>query len=152
MNVSKMYVPNVGKWIKYYQDIVDGKKSSYNHERTVKQRGSGLSNNSSEFMIPIDSNETQGEKALPARRMDVDLVSPVQQVVEQAKSELKRKRTPITRQSRSKRRSIHISKRRKHLKKRRHIKKKSKKKATQGKKKKSTKKVKRNDIVSQWLR
>lgn len=154
MNISRMYVPNVGKCMKYYQDVAAGRESPYTNVRNVKQRGSGLTQNSYEFMIPIDENHGRGEKALPARTVELDLVLPVQQVVEQAKSELKRKRSPSARQSRSTRRRVRISKSRKHPKSTKKRTKKSLRKTTRvtGKNKKSPKKVKRNDLVSQWLR
>lgn len=111
MNVSKMYVPNVDKWMKYYTDVASGKENAYvgNTKRYVNQSGGGLSRNSSEFMVAIDDSHGDGEKSLPAREVNVAMVSPAQQVVEQAKSELKRTRTSSAHQSSRKRRRRNTS-------------------------------------------
>lgn len=174
MNISSMYVPNVGKWMKYYQDAARGKENAYmnNTEKNIKQWGGGLSTNSNEFMIPIDKNSGEGEKSLPARDIDVKLVSPSQQIVEQAKSELKRKRTTSRHHSTPKRRRVHTPRVKNYLKhkkqtkretnlKRKPNKKVSKKGKTinrktpkQGKTNKKRRDSRRNtnkNLISQWL-
>jgi len=111
MNVSKMYVPNVEKWMRYYKDIASGKENVYmeNSQRNVKQRGGGLSQNSNEFMIDIDKKNRGGEKSLPAKTINFEMISPAQQVVEQAKSELKREHSLDSRHSFKRRRGVHTS-------------------------------------------
>ena len=92
-----MYIPNADKWIKYYKDVVDGKTDNFNTSRNIKQRGGSISGNSNEFMIPIDNSMKNNENN--TKRFDVNLVSPVQQTIEQAKSEIKRKRPSSTHHS-----------------------------------------------------
>lgn len=147
MNISKMYVPNVGKWMKYYQEVAQGKENAYTTDtkRNTKQFGGGLLHNSNEFMIPIDKSDKEGEKSLPSREVNVNMVSPVQQNVEQVKSEIKRKHSPRHRQSAKKRRLVNIS----------HSKKRLQRKVNKVKPVKSKAKVKKSkkrSLISQWLR
>lgn len=157
-----MYVPNVGKWMKYYQDVVQGKENAYvnNVNRNVKQWGGGISQNANEFMIPIDKNNNEGEKSLPAREIDVNMVSPAQQVVEQAKSALKRHRRSSSRHLSAKRCRVRTSKRQLKSVKRKQTKK-SRRQSTRKPTRKSTKKAskksskkrhKSRNLISQWLR
>jgi len=111
MNVSKMYVPNVEKWMKFYKNIASGKENVYtdNTKRNTNQKGGGLSQNSNEFMIDIDKKNRGGEKSLPIQNINLEMVSPAQQVVEQARSKLKREHSPHIHHSAKKRRGVHTS-------------------------------------------
>jgi len=140
MNISKMYVPNVDKWVRYYKDVASGKENVYieNTTRDVKQRGGGLSQNPNEFMISIDKSNRQGEKSLPAREINLNMISPAQEVVERAKSELKREHSPQFYHSSKRFRRVHSSSKKQNRRKK-SIKKLTKKKTTKTASKKTTK-------------
>jgi len=96
----------------FYKNIASGKENVYsdNTKRNTKQRGGGLSQNSNEFMIDIDKKNREGEKSLPIQKINIDLVSPAQQVVEHARSELKREHSLQTRQLSKRPRPTHTKK------------------------------------------
>lgn len=87
MNVSNLYVPNAEKWIEYYKNVARGNINSYDTAQRRKQRGGNISSDFSNFMIPIDQFNHNTKKVTD---LDVNMVSPVQQVVDQAKSEVMR--------------------------------------------------------------
>jgi len=89
MDASDMYVPNVNKWMEYYKNIGTGKNNNYNTARSINQRGGSISGNVNEFMIPIDDYAKGMEKESTQNKLSVNLVSPTQQTVEQAESEVK---------------------------------------------------------------
>lgn len=86
MDVSNLYIPNVENWMNYYKDVAMGKSNLYNTSRGLKQRGGNITGSSSEFMIPIPRSTQKPSTS----DIDLKLVSPVQQIVEQAKSEINR--------------------------------------------------------------
>ena len=96
MNIGRIYVPNPQKWVRYYQNMSNGNHNPY---VTRMQTGSGLgstggviSNSSSTFMIPIENNE-HVKRPHSMDKINVEMVSPAQQTVEQANDELRRSKS-----------------------------------------------------------
>lgn len=87
MDVSKMYVPNPQKWISYDEQIARGEHNAYinNKNRRTVQKGGSIGRSTVGFM---DSIEPSSSRQKLSER--IELVSPVQQVVDQAKSEIDR--------------------------------------------------------------
>lgn len=83
MNPEKLYVPNPQKWITFYKRLADGKIKQY----SVNQIGAGENHQSS--ILPVDKFISQSEVKLP-KQTALKLVSTTEQMVDQAKSELKR--------------------------------------------------------------
>ena len=83
MDSSKLYVPDPQKWVKFYRNMADGKFSLY----SSNQVGGGQP--SQFFITPIDSYVDKSESS-EAKRAPIKLVSPSEQTVSQAKSELER--------------------------------------------------------------
>lgn len=83
MDSNKFYVPNVHKWIKYYQERRNDPYIQSGYQR--KQVGGSLSGAEGSFMVPIDDRSPAINQSNP---VELKLVSPSQQVVEQAKAEL----------------------------------------------------------------
>lgn len=83
MDNKRFYVPNVQKWIKYYQKRINDPimKSGY----VGKQVGGSLSGGEGTFIVPIEDETVENKNSNPVK---LTLVSPTQQVVEQAKAEL----------------------------------------------------------------
>ena len=91
----KMYIPNHEKWIKYYENM---SKSEHPESRFVhgkrfhkSQTGGSIGKSVGAFMIPIEKKRAPRDKK--DEDIKVNLVSPAQQVVEQAESELQREHT-----------------------------------------------------------
>ncbi|CAC5413712.1 unnamed protein product [Mytilus coruscus] len=84
-NTDKMYIPNVNQWTRYYQHVVSGQSNAY-----VAHMKSGYNkeSKSGSFMIPIlnKSYPIRTEKEI---NFVVRLVSPSEQIVNQAKEEIK---------------------------------------------------------------
>lgn len=91
-----MFIPNTQKWIQYYQN---GDKNGHNPyinyiHREGKQIGGGsLSGSPRQFITPIG----QPNKSSHEERVTVQLVSPVQQTIDQAKDEVERNKESIKR-------------------------------------------------------
>ncbi|CAG2223460.1 unnamed protein product [Mytilus edulis] len=84
-NTDKMYIPNVNQWTRYYQNVVSGQSNAYvNHMKSGYNKGS----QSGSFMIPI-SNKSYPIRAEKENNFVVRLVSPSEQIVNQAKEEIK---------------------------------------------------------------
>ena len=87
-----MYIPSVNKWVQYYEDMAKGYQNPFTHQKggQVKQIGGSLSGSQGPYIIPIEetSKTTDSKQSNPIK---VDLISPSQQIVEQAKSELQNK-------------------------------------------------------------
>ena len=84
--MDKLYVPDPNKWVKYYQGVVTGKTNPY-AEQMTKQIGGSIKRMSNQFLIPVgDRHKTTDQ---PSTDVKLQLVSPAQQVVEQAKDEIK---------------------------------------------------------------
>lgn len=84
---KKMYVPDPKKWIDFYHSVSSGNTNPYIMYGRINQRGGALMGSSKQFMIPLE-NKTHSK----LQQMDVpkvQLVSPAEQVVQQAKDELR---------------------------------------------------------------
>lgn len=84
--MSTLYVPDATKWIQYYKDIVQkslnpDKRCNLNHE-SIRQ--------TTEIESPIRIN-ISSEKPPSPEKAHITVVSPVEQTVDQAKSEIDRK-------------------------------------------------------------
>ena len=77
--------------MQYYKNIAEGKVNSYTTNRSTNQRGGSISGKANDFMIAIDDG--QNEKETPSKTLNVSLVSPSQQTVDQAKSEINHEKT-----------------------------------------------------------
>jgi len=82
-----MYVPNPQKWISYYEQIARGEHNAYinNKNRRTVQKGGSIGRSTVGFMDSIGPSSSR--QKLSER---IEMVSPVQQVVDQAKSEIDR--------------------------------------------------------------
>ena len=92
MMSSKDFVPNPDKWIRFFK-----KGAEKNFEPYTWGKG----------IIPIDGGKP---KAVSTGRLKIEAVTPAQQTVEQAKSELLRKTTTILRKQRGSGKRIFNSK------------------------------------------
>jgi hypothetical protein len=83
MDVSKMYVPNP-----QYEQIARGEHNAYinNKNRRTVQKGGSIDRSTVGFMDSIGPSSSR-QKQLSER---IEMVSPVQQVVDQARSETNR--------------------------------------------------------------
>ena len=91
-----MYIPDTQKWIHYYQNL--GKNghnpyTNYSHHGKKQIGGGSISGSPRQFITPIGqpSKFDQGEK------YTINLVSPVQQTIDQAKDEVERTEQGIKR-------------------------------------------------------
>lgn len=93
MNANKnLYVPDTKKWTMFYMQVGNGDVNPYtNHTMKGYQRGGGLRNKTSPYMLSID-NYTRGATERDVNHK-INMTSPAEQVVEQAKSEIKRDKT-----------------------------------------------------------
>ncbi|CAC5395727.1 unnamed protein product [Mytilus coruscus] len=147
--MDRMYVPNPQNWVKYYENILKGNHNPYINQNgggKRKQVGGSLIGSPGTFMIPIE-NVDHLENQNSSDPLTVKLVSPAQQTVEQAKTELqvlkkaiKPKASPKPISSTKKRRTVKTSRA---LQKRKSGSKKEKKTFTHRKIKKSTKKIRK---------
>lgn len=98
MDSNKMYVPNPQKWMTYYESMAKGYHNPYVDQKggQGKQIGGSLSGNRGTLMVPIEEIP-HSTNSLSSNPVKVNLVSPSQQVVEQAKSELQIVRKGIKR-------------------------------------------------------
>lgn len=115
MDISKLYIPNTNKWIKYYEDLQNGKKPYANGYIGMNQNGGSIASMNATYMIPVEkhiNHHNTENKPIPFK-----VVSPAQGVVDRAKSEVKRsvteqtdlkkiKRRESSKKSRSKRRRL----------------------------------------------
>lgn len=83
-----MYVPDPKKWIDYYKNVSYGHINSHLTYGRKNKTGGALMGSTKQFMIPIGNNNhvVSQQNDLPK----LQLVSPVEQVVQQAKEELKK--------------------------------------------------------------
>ncbi|CAG2255207.1 unnamed protein product [Mytilus edulis] len=85
--MDRMYVPNPQKWVKYYENMAKGNHNPYINQSwdgKRKQVGGSLFGSQGTFMIPIE-NVDHLENQNSSNPLTVQLVSPAQQTVEQAK-------------------------------------------------------------------
>jgi len=97
--MDKMYIPNTQKWIQYYQNLGKNGHNPYLHysQRDRKQIGGGsLSGSPQQFITPVGPEHKSDHE----EKVTVNLVSPVQQSIDQAKDEVKRNRQGIKRKRR----------------------------------------------------
>lgn len=88
---NKMYVPDTKKWTMFYTHINRGSVNPYtDHTMKEYQRGGGLRNKTSPYMISIDNYTKRAVEQ--DTNPKINMTSPAEQVVEQAKSEVKRKK------------------------------------------------------------
>ena len=85
---GRLYVPDTKKWTNFYTQISKGNVSPYiDHTMKRYQRGGGLRNNTSPFMVSIDKYARElNEREI---RPKIKITSPS----EQAKSEVVREKT-----------------------------------------------------------
>lgn len=83
-----MYVPDPKKWIDYYKNVSSGHINPHLTYGRKSQTGGALMGSTKQFMIPIGNNNhvMSQQNDLPK----LQLVSPAEQVVQQAKEELKK--------------------------------------------------------------
>lgn len=89
MDSKNMYIPNHEKWLTYYENIAKHKHSSPvpGVKSAVVQEEGGLTTLSNQFIIPIEKGK------IPRGSNDaskIKLISPSQQTVQQAESEIER--------------------------------------------------------------
>ncbi|CAC5365504.1 unnamed protein product [Mytilus coruscus] len=88
MDVSNLYVPNVTKWIKYYQDTINKHTLNGKHRN---QRGGSLVSGAKTFITPIEYNKKNTPSQMEVSDVPVKIISPAQAVVEQASTEIDHK-------------------------------------------------------------
>lgn len=94
--MDKMYIPNTQKWIQYYQNLdKDGHNPylNYIHRGGTQIGGGSLSGSPRQFITPVG----HPHKTDKDEKITVNLVSPVQQSIDQAKDEIKRNNQGIKR-------------------------------------------------------
>lgn len=80
-----LYVPDPQKWTNFYLQI--HRVSPYaDHTMKGYQRGGGLRNKTSPFMLSIDKHAIDSND----KNIKLNVTSPAEQVVDQAKSEVRR--------------------------------------------------------------
>lgn len=106
------YVPNQAKWIKYY-DSAPTSEHPYNHnfERCRKQTGGSIGKIGENTMIPIETLHFKSSSKTP--EVKVELISPAQQVVEQAVSEIQREKNTKRKECGDREQSTKVDRRRK---------------------------------------
>lgn len=91
MNPNQLYVPNHEKWIKYYESVGTTEHPYYyihSSRRSKTHTGGSISKTGRNEIIPIEKHSRRhGDKTSEVK---VEFVSPAQQVVEQAASEMQR--------------------------------------------------------------
>lgn len=89
---KKMYVPDTKKWTMFYTHINRGGVNPYtDHTMKEYQRGGGLRNKTSPYMISIDNYTKRAVEQ--DTNPKINMTSPAEQEVEQAKSEVKREKS-----------------------------------------------------------
>lgn len=114
MNQNQQYIPNHEKWLKYYDSIgtsehpgyyiYSGRRSNGNTAGSVGKFGK---NN----IIPIETHTKKSGDKKP--EVKVEFVSPAQQVVEQAASEIKREKRIKRKSSLSSKQSVKSNRKKK---------------------------------------
>lgn len=109
MDVTKIYVPDPQKWIKYYQHMADIRKPSRIYQWTgINQSGGSISGIGNSYMIPVESSSTSNISHKD--NTNVKLISPAQSTVDQAASEIKRTVTTSNHKGRQRRQRKHTRK------------------------------------------
>ncbi|KAK3107677.1 hypothetical protein FSP39_019681 [Pinctada imbricata] len=108
MDGGKLYIPNAQKWIKFYTQLSKGMVNPYaDHTYKGYQRGGGLKNNTSPFMMPIDKYTKESNDE--ATQLQINMTSPAEQVVQQAKSEVAQENLVKKRNKKRKHKNIKAS-------------------------------------------
>lgn len=88
--MERLYIPNAQKWVQYYGNMAKGNRNLYVNQNGYgkrKQIGGSLVGSQGTYMIPVeDTASINGHDS--KNSMTIKLVSPAQQIVEQAKSEI----------------------------------------------------------------
>lgn len=93
MNTSQNYIPNPQKWTQFYKGFVSGHHNSYSMPPSYSnQHGGSITASPSSFMIPIEDKRDQDSSH---QKKKLTVISPAQQVVEQAKLTLQRQNRPV---------------------------------------------------------
>jgi hypothetical protein len=88
---KKLYVPDIKKWTKFYMAVNKGNVNPYtDHTMKGYQRGGGLRNKTSPYMLSIDTYTKDMD--VTDNNPKINMTSPAEQIVEQAKSEVKREK------------------------------------------------------------
>ena len=90
MNVRNLYVPDPQKWAKYYEKTVSGEYNPYANKlkNNLNQVGGSLNMPNRGFIVPIDAHaKNNTHESEPVK---LKMISPTEQIVEQARNELKR--------------------------------------------------------------
>jgi len=130
--MDKMHIPNTQKWIHYYQNLgKDGHNPyvNYAHRRGKQIDGGSLSGSPQQCITRVGPSHKGGHDG----KVTVNVVSPVQQSIDQAKDEVKRNMQGIKRKRADKTVSPTRKRRRKQIKKMKKVSKKKVKKKLQGK-------------------
>ncbi|CAC5365518.1 unnamed protein product [Mytilus coruscus] len=106
MDVSNLYVPNVTKWIKYYQDTIN------KHTLNGKHRNQ-LVSGAKTFIVPIEYKKKNTHSQMEVSDVPVKIISPVQAVAEQASTNIDHK-THVKKGIKRKHKSKSIRKESKH--------------------------------------
>lgn len=88
MDVSSLYVPDVTKWIKYYQDTINKHTLNRKHR---KQIGGSLVSRAKTFITPIEYKKKNTPSQMEVSDVPVKIISPAQAAVEQASTEIAHK-------------------------------------------------------------
>lgn len=97
MNTSQIYILNPQKLIQFYKGFVSGHHNSYSMPLSYSnQHGGSITASSSSFMIPIEDKRDQDSSH---QKKKLTVISPAQQVVEQAKLTLQRQNRPVYRRT-----------------------------------------------------
>ena len=86
--MDKLYIPNPKKWMKFYNDLVDGKIKPQDTNRGLQVGGNLGRRQVGGGMITIDNYLPQETDKI--KDVKLTMVSPAQQIVRQAEAELKR--------------------------------------------------------------
>jgi len=100
MNQNQLYIPNHDKWVKYYDHIGTTEHPVYvrsGNRKTSDKTGGSIGKQGERRIIPVENVPHKGSNN--TGDLKVELVSPVQQVVEQAASEIKRQKRMQRKQS-----------------------------------------------------
>lgn len=92
MNHNHQYVPNYEKWIKFYESVGTSEHPIYFHSGKISDKKINGTINKIEQnrIIPIETRDQKCTDKTPG--LKVEFVSPAQQIVEQATSEIKREK------------------------------------------------------------
>lgn len=90
------YIPDPQKWIHYYEQLTKEEYNPHmnNSNRKTIQKGGFLNNSTVGFMDPFD------HKPIQRTNSKIKVISPAQQIVEQAKSKIYRSSSTSTRTKR----------------------------------------------------